>query len=182
MPNYRRAHEGITYFFTVVTYKRRPFLCDEQSRRFLKETINDVTTKRPFTIDAWVLLPDHLHCIWTLPAGDGDYSARWGLIKAGFSKRMNGAAGEGRPVANASRDTHRESAYWQRRFWEHLIRDQDDLNAHMDYVHYNPVKHGLVASPAAWKFSSFHSLVKEGVYDPEWGSSVPVDVPGVGKE
>jgi len=182
MPNYRRLYEGTTYFFTVVTHKRRPFLCDEQSRRFLRETIDDVRTKRPFTIDAWVLLPDHLHCVWTLPAGDTDYSTRWGLIKAGFSKRMNGAAGHARPVANASRHRRRESAYWQRRFWEHMIRDHGDLKAHMDYVHYNPVKHGLARAPAEWEFSSFRRLVKKGIYDPEWASSVEVHIPGVGRE
>jgi len=93
MPKYKRAHAGSTYFFTVVTHKRHPFLCDEQPRHFLREAINEVRTMHPFKIDAWVLLPEHLHCIWTLPDDDGDYSARWGLIKAGFSKRMNKAAG-----------------------------------------------------------------------------------------
>jgi len=182
MPRYKRTYEGNTYFFTVVTHKRHPFLCDEQPRRFLRETINEVRTMRPFTIDAWVLLPDHLHSIWTLPDGDSDYSTRWGLIKAGFSKRMNKAVGRAHPTVSPSRDKHRESAYWQRRFWEHMIRGQEDFNAHMDYVHYNPVKHGLVTAPADWVHSSFHRLVKDGVYEPEWGSAEDVRLTGIGRE
>ena len=182
MPRYKRSYEGNTFFFTVVTHKRRPFLCDEQSRLFLKEVINEVRVNHPFKIDAWVLLPDHLHCIWTLPAGDADYSTRWGLIKAGFSKKMNNRLGGARADKGPSRAMHREGAYWQRRFWEHSIKDQCDYNSHMDYIHINPVKHGLVTSPAEWEYSSFHRLVNEGVYGPDWGLAGDMVTMDVGRE
>jgi len=182
MPRYKRTYEGATYFFTVVTHERLTFLCEERSRRFLREAVSEARAKHPFEIDAWVLLPDHIHCIWTLPEGDADYSMRWGLIKAGFSKRMNKAVGRAHPTVNPSRDKHRESAYWQRRFWEHSIRGQKDYNAHMDYILFNPVKHRLVSSPKDWEYSSFHRLVIEGVYDIEWGSAQDMDFTGVGCE
>ena len=182
MPRYKRTYEGSTYFFTVVTHERRPFLCAPPSRRLLREAVDEVRTSHPFVVDAWVLLPDHLHCIWTMPDGDAGYSTRWGLIKAGFSKRMNKAAGHAPPAVNASRDRHRESAYWQRRFWEHMIRGQADYNAHMDYVHFNPVKHGLVSAPKDWAYSSFHRLAEQGVYDIEWGSVSDIDFTGIGSE
>jgi len=182
MPRYKRAYDGATCFFTVVTHKRQPLLCKEQSRHFLREAISEVRSSHPFTIDAWVLLPDHLHSIWTLPEGDAGYSTRWALLKAGFSKRMNKSVGRAHPTINPSREKHRESGYWQRRFWEHAIRGQRDYNAHMDYVHYNPVKHGHVSAPKDWEFSSFHRLVSEGVYDIEWGLNDEFDFTGIGGE
>jgi putative transposase len=176
MPNYRRARDGRTYFFTAVTYNRRPFLCSEENRTILKQIIEEVRRSRPFEINAWVLLPDHLHCIWTLPEGDTDYSKRWGLIKAGFTKKA--VVGRALPAnQNPSRLQHREWFVWQRRFWEHRIRDEKDFEAHCNYIHYNPVKHGHVSAPSEWTYSTFHKFVKEGAYSMDWGSGAPVIVP-----
>jgi putative transposase len=160
MPNYRRAREGSTYFFTVVTFARRPFLCSEESRAALRMAVAETRTSHPFVVEAWVLLPDHLHCIWRLPEGDMDYSVRWGLIKRGFTRRIRDAMEL--PGRNASREKHREAAAWQRRFWEHMVRDEGDCEAHSDYLHYNPVKHGLVAAPKDWPFSTFHKPGRVG--------------------
>ena len=117
----------------------------------------EVKSLHPFNIDAWALLPEHLHCIWTLPEGDTDFSKRWGLIKAKFSKELTG---RGTPPV------------WQNRFWEHLIRDDRDLQTHLDYIHYNPVKHGLVENPKDWPSSTFHRYVEEGFYPANWGEGV----------
>jgi len=105
-----------------------------------------------------------------------------GLVKAGFSKRMNKMVGRAHPTVNESRDRHRESAHWQRRFREHAIRGQRDYNAHMDYIHFNPVRHGLVSAPRDWKFSLFHRLVEQGLYDIGWGSAADMDFTGIGRE
>jgi len=146
MPNYRRSTTtGATYFFTVVTHRRQPILVQPESRKILRQVIEEVKQQHPFTIDAWVLLPDHLHCMWTLPEGDADYSKRWGMIKARYTKQT-------KPIfscdmqLNNSKQRHRESAIWQRRFWEHQIRDETDFQRHADYIHYNPVKHGLTTT------------------------------------
>lgn len=176
MPNYKRAKSGATYFFTVVTHERRRILCLEQSRAVLRWVIRNVQLEYPFTIEAFVLLPDHLHCIWTFPKGDTDYSKRWGMIKKEFTKQVRNDIERllGEDHLTESRIKHREAGIWQRRFWEHLIRDQNDFNRHCDYIHYNPVKHGLVSQPSEWAYSSFHRFVKAGKYAPEW--CAPVDV------
>lgn len=169
MPNYRRVHEGNTYFFTLVTFQRQRILCLDEPRRLLRESISEVRKILPFEVEAWVLLPDHMHCIWRLPEGDRDYSKRWGRIKSGFTKGVK----KGwlvTPDASLSRRKHREGTVWQRRFWEHMIRDDRDFSAHCDYIHYNPVKHGLVAAPKDWPFSTFHRAVGEGFYSPDWGA------------
>ncbi|MCW8906602.1 MAG: transposase [Sedimenticola sp.] len=165
---YRRATTaGATYFFTIVTYRRQPILCEPLFRRELRREIETVRVKRPFVIDAWVLLPDHLHCVWTLPPGDSDYSARWAMIKRHVSLAC--AAQYKRPEWIAgSRRRHRESTIWQRRFWEHRIRDPQDLARHVDYVHLNPVKHGLVERVVDWTWSTFHSYRRRGDYPEEW--------------
>ncbi len=129
MSDYRRARGGSTYFFTVVTYKRQPILCLADSIKTLREAIREVKEERPFEVNAWVLLPDHLHCVWELPEGDLDYSVRWALIKKGFTKRMKGRIET--PLPNLSRIKHREASIWQRRFWEHQIRDEADLRMHL---------------------------------------------------
>lgn len=169
MSNYRRAGTpGGSYFFTLVTYRRQPLLTEPDSRRILRESIIEVRRELPFRIDAWVLLPEHLHCIWTLPPGDADFSKRWGLIKAEFSKRAGDPFRRAEWI-NVSKAKHRESTIWQRRFWEHQIRDQADLNRHMDYIHFNPVKHGHVARVIDWPYSTFHRYTTQGVYPPDWG-------------
>jgi len=161
--NYRRNHvAGGSYFFTVNLADRQPQLLTD-SIELLRAVFRNVRQRHPFTIDSIVVLPDHLHAIWTLPEGDGDFSLRWALIKAGFSRGLPA----NKPVA-ASHRRKREREIWQRRFWEHTLRDEDDLARHVDYVHFNPVKHGHVARVTDWPFSSFHRMVRLGVYPADW--------------
>ena len=151
MVRYRRAYvPGATYFFTVTLHHRR---CDWLTTHveLLRTAMRDVRQDRPFSIDAVVVLPDHLHTLWTLPSGDADYSGRWRAIKACFSR---GLAEKRLPVL---RNRRGECDVWQRRFWEHVIRNDDDLARHIDYIHFNPVKHGFVADPFAWPWSSIHA-------------------------
>lgn len=173
MSRYRRDNTpGATWFFTVVTYKRREFLCDEPVRTALRDAINTTRLSWLFRIDAWVLLPDHMHCLWTLPEGDADFSTRWNLIKRRTSKALKDICH--RPEwMNASKKAHRELTFWQRRFWEHRIRDEKDFERHADYIHFNPVKHGLCSRPAEWAYSSLHRYMGQGVYPVDWAISPP---------
>ncbi len=171
MPHYRRAFvPGGTYFFTLVTHERRHILTTPLARQCLRNALRITRERWPFTIDAIVLLPDHLHTIWTLPPGDADYSMRIGFLKKGFTKAWL-AAGGTESFRSDSQHDHRRRGVWQRRFWEHTIRDENDLIAHVEYIHYNPVKHGLVSCPHAWAYSSFARFVRKGVYDADWGCS-----------
>ncbi len=162
MVRYRRnIVPGGTYFFTVTLADRSSSaLIDHVDA--LRTAFRIVRQERPFTVDAVVILPEHLHAIWTLPADDADFSGRWRRIKAHFTHRLVDA---GIPVAR-----HRtgEYALWQRRFWEHTIRDDTDFARHVDYVHYNPVKHGLVSRVRDWPSSSFHIYVRRGVLPVDW--------------
>lgn len=170
MPNYRRAKvSGGTYFFTVNTLRRIPVLTEAPVREALRDAIRRTRETTPFDIDAWVLLPDHLHCIWTLPRGDADFSVRWSAIKRYVSRKC----GETFGIDNlsASRTRRHESGFWQRRFWEHQIRDDADFARHFDYIHWNPVKHGLVARAIDWPYSTFQRFVRDGIYLPHWGLS-----------
>lgn len=179
MPNYRRLKTpGATYFFTVATYERQKILCEPLSRKALKGAVEEVRRILPFRIEAWVVLPDHLHCIWTLPKGDSDYSKRWGLIKSNFTKKIKNVREDifKSKLASPSRKKHRESVIWQRRFWEHQIRNQEDFNRHCNYIHYNPVKHGFVDDPAKWQQSTIHRFIQKGLYSKNWGASVENDV------
>ena len=174
MPYYRRSLTGSTYFFTVVTHRRRPILCDDAVRTALRHAIERVRTRLPFTTDAMVLMPDHLHCIWTLPEGEADYSTRWAIIKSSVSRfALVSTVSTG--TRNPSRIKHRDASIWQRRFHEHEIRDDRDFERHMDYIHFNPVKHGHVASVADWPYSTFHRYVKQGVYPADWGGTPQVE-------
>jgi len=177
MPDYRRNFiPGGTCFFTVVTHEQRPILTSYLGRSILRRVILDERAKRPFKIVASVLMPDHLHAIWTLPPGDADYSTRWARIKSNFSRAYIQSGGqEGEP--SSSRSRHAERAIWQRRFWEHTCRDEDDLKRCVDYLHWNPVKHGLVQSVAEYPWSCFHRFVREGEYESGWGRDV--SFPGV---
>lgn len=167
MSRYRRAR-GRTFFFTVVAFHRRPILCDAPIRIALRQAILLVAATRPFVIDAWVLLPDHLHAIWTLPEGDDDFSTRWSEIKRFVSTSCREVFH--RPDLQGPRArARRESTIWQRRFWEHGIRDEHDMAQHMDYVHFNPVRHGHASSVSRWPYSTFHRYVRQGVYPPDWG-------------
>jgi putative transposase len=174
VPNYRRARiTGGTYFFTVVTSQRLPLLASASAVSALHDSFAAVAACHPFTIDAFVVLPDHLHCMWTLPQGDEDFSTRWRLVKTGFSRvYQKWRRRRIPPIPVENTDGH----LWQDRFWEHLIRDQEDFNAHCDYIHYNPVKHGLVESPGDWRYSTFEALVQKGFYPTDWGRSVSPQV------
>jgi putative transposase len=176
MSRYRRPVNGLTFFFTVVAHRRRPILCDDLIRAALRRGIETVRAARPFSIDAWVLLPDHMHCIWTLPENDTDFSLRWSEIKRFVSSTAGSAFHDPRALTK-SRASRRESTIWQRRFWEHTIRDERDLGRHLDYLHYNPVKHGHVQRAIDWPFSTFGRYVREGVYPRDWGGSD--DLPGM---
>ena len=168
MPNYhRRFRPGGTFFFTLVTYRRARFLCDDVARTLLRAAIEQRRSKYPFRTDAMVLLPDHQHAIWTLPEGDADFSRRWGLIKKSFTQAWTATGGWEGAISD-SRERNRRRGVWQRRFWEHTIRDERDYEKHLDYIHYNPIKHGHVKCAHAWKWSSFHRLEREGVYERQW--------------
>jgi putative transposase len=168
MPWYRRYFKpGGTFFFTLVTEGRAPFLCDDSARRILHDAIDLCRQTRPFTLDAIVLLPDHLHAIWTLPDNDADFSTRWAFIKSTFTRHWLAAGGRERP-RSASRLRTRRRGVWQRQFWEHCLRDENDLHRHLDYIHYNPVKHALAPCPHAWPWSTFPRFVDRLCYDPAW--------------
>jgi putative transposase len=172
MPEYRRNFvPGATYFFTVVTLERRPILTTEIGRSSLRKAIEGVQKKRPFHQFAIALLPDHIHAVWTLPPGDPNFSVRWRQIKEAFTRHFTNGGGS-EAATTASRVRHRERAVWQRRFWEHTCRDEDDLKRCVDYLHWNPVKHGLVQAVADYPWSTFHKFVREGEYDPGWGRDV----------
>jgi putative transposase len=171
MPRYRRAFVlGGTFFFTVVTYQRRKFLTTELARNCLRAACSNVREHLPFTIDALVLLPEHLHCIWTLPPNDFNFSTRWQLIKRDFTRQYL-ASGGVEPNISTSRHKKSERGIWQRRFWEHVCRDEVDMKRCVDYIHLNPVKHRLVERVVDWPWSSFHRYVKLGEYETTWGSS-----------
>jgi putative transposase len=168
MPEYRRIKvKAGTYFFTVVTYGRRPFLTNEHVRTALREGIQEVRQALPFTIEAWVLLPDHLHAIWTLPKNDDNFTSRWAIIKRSVSRLK--FLVENEASKNNSHVKRGERRIWQRRFWDHLIRDDLDLHRHLDYIHWNPVKHGYVNRVLDWPYSTFHRFVKLGLYPLDWG-------------
>ena len=164
MTAYRRTYApGATWFFTLALADRRRNLLIERVDA-LREAFRNVKTNRPYEIDAIVILPEHLHCLLTLPPGDTDYSTRWSLIKAHFSRAI--PPGE---RLTASRAKRAERGIWQRRFWEHQIRDEDDFARHVDYIHWNPVKHGHVARPADWPHSSIHRYMQNGLLPVDWG-------------
>jgi len=164
MTNYRRQRiKGGCYFFTVNLADRRQTLLTDRIA-VLREAFRQIQTAHPFTIEAIVIFPDHLHTIWTIPEGDDDFSLRWRQIKAAFSRAV--AKGE---VLSPSRKAKAERGIWQRRFWEHAIRDDADYAAHVDYLHYNPVKHGHVGRVGDWPYSSFSRFVGQGVYPADWG-------------
>lgn len=164
MVMYRRnIIPGARYFFTVTLLDRTSQLLVERVAD-LRDAFRAVRAQRPFTIDAVVILPDHLHCVWTLPDGDGDYALRWREIKSWFSRRV--PDGERRSMGRINKG---ERGIWQRRYWEHTLRDEPDVERHIDYIHYNPVKHGHVPRVADWPFSSFHRFVRRGIYSPDWG-------------
>ena len=164
MPDYRRAwHPSGTYFFTVNLLQRQGNDLLVRQVGLLRAAVKSVRQRHPFVIHGWVVLPDHLHCVIELPADDADFATRWRLIKTEFSKALPKT--ERRSRVRAARG---ERGIWQRRYWEHLIRDDVDFRAHMDYVHINPLKHGLVRHVRDWPHSTFHRLVEQGIYPANW--------------
>ena len=150
MPNYRRRWiAGGCYFFTVTLADRRSDLLTMEIAT-LRDAVRKIRGQRPFDVNAWVVLPDHMHCVWTLPDGDHDYAGRWRALKTEFTKRLGTASP------------------WQTRYWEHTIRDAADDAAHVDYVHFNPVKHGYVTHAADWPYSTFRRAVAAGMYPAGW--------------
>ena len=173
---YQRTNvEGSTYFFTLVTERRRPLFRGPKEVALFDDAIAKVRQRFPFEIVAQVVLPDHVHTVWTLPLSDANFPLRLGLIKEAFTRaylRDNPA-----PVASPARRARREQGIWQRRFWEHLIRDDRDLAAHVDYIHLNPVHHGYAAAPRDWPYSTFPDWVARGVYETAWGSDEKPGLP-----
>lgn len=186
MPNYRRAyHLGGTFFLTLVTHQRASLFSCSRARQCLRDSIVLTRKDRNLKLIASVLLPDHLHLIIELSSEDADFSSCVGAIKGRFSRRWLTMGGEELDQSD-SRKRQGYRGVWQKRFWEHQIRDGQDLIRCCDYIHYNPVKHGLVSCPHAWEWSTFHRLVREGRYSTDWCCScnapqrpcLPMDVPG----
>ena len=169
MPKYIRSYKkGAFYFFTLISYNRRKIFCEEDFLVVFKNSIRLVQQQYPFEIIAWVQLPDHIHCIWQMPENDADYSMRWSQIK-----RLTTQACPHYHLTtdelNLSEVKRNERGIWQRRFLEHQIRNESDFIKHMDYIHYNPIKHGLVERVTDWEYSSFHRCVRQGFYSEDWG-------------
>jgi putative transposase len=167
MSRYRRAHiPGGSFFFTVALEDRSSDALVKHID-LLRRIYAAVQKNRPFETVAICILPDHLHAIWSLPADDADFSARWNIIKGGFSRSLPAS-----PSRSPSKVTRREKGIWQRRYWEHAIRDDADMARHVDYIHFNPVKHGLVAHVCDWPHSSFHRYVERGALPIDWGGDI----------
>jgi putative transposase len=167
----RTKAKGGTYFFTVNLAERQNNDLLIANIALLREAFRVTKHHHPFIIDACVILPEHLHCIWQLPEGDNDFSTRWRLIKAHFSKNIT----LNERISN-SRKRKKERGIWQRRFWEHLIRDEQDYQNHVDYIHYNPVKHGYVQHTIDWRYSSFHLWLKRGAYPMHWATDLDMNL------
>jgi putative transposase len=174
MPNYRRADSsGATWFFTVNLLQRHRNDLLVRQIDLLRDCFARERERRPFTVRAWVVLPEHMHWIWTLPDGDADFATRWRRIKTMFALATPKTEG-----LSAVRQARGERGIWQRRYWEHQIRDEDDLRCHADYIHYNPVKHGWATRVADWPHSSFAAFLERGVYSPDWGDGADISIPG----
>ena len=169
MSDFRRYFvPGGTYFFTLVTARRAALFGDAHARELLGRAMRDERERHPFSTVAMVLLPNHLHVIWTIPVGDDKYSQRWQAIKAKFTTDWLALGGEEQPLTPGYRELRRRGI-WQPWFIEHTIRDELDLHNHVDYIHHNPVKHGYVCCPGEWSWSSFRRYVASGDYSAEWG-------------
>lgn len=165
MPNYRRSRvAGGRYFFTVNLLEQYPNDLLIRHIDALRDAVSHVRRQRPFDIHGWVVLPDHIHCIWSLPAGDLNFETRWRLIKTLFVKALPTL--ERRSIVRVRRG---ERGIWQRRYWEHTIMDDRDFEAHMNYLHFNPVKHGYVDRVRDWPYSTFLRCVDNGTYPLDWG-------------
>lgn len=178
MPNYRRWYvPGGTYFFTVVSHHRRHILNTDLARPLLRQAFATEIEATPFSLEAILLLPDHLHTIWTLPDGDTAYPDRWKRIKRRFSEEYLARGGTEGDVSESQR-ARNERGVWQPRYWEHVVRDEVDFKRCLDYVHWNPVKHGLATRVRDYPWSSFFKWVDLGEYDINWGEGEVPDVTG----
>ena len=165
MSNYKRIYlPGRSYFFTVVTANRWDLFSKEKNVQLFKAALRYVQMRKPFKIEAICILPDHLHCIWIMQ-DDCNYSVRWQMVKTHFSRQFR-----------FENPGFKQNKIWQPRYWEHMIRNQDDLHRHIDYIHYNPVKHGLVKSVKDWRYSSFCKFCEQGWYEGGWGDGEPKSV------
>jgi len=168
MSNFKRIYlPNRSYFFTLVTADRQPLFAEKNNIQLLNAAFHYVQARKPYRTEAICILPDHLHCIWTLQH-DCNYSIRWQMIKTHFSRRYRNQYPE-----------LKQKKIWQPRYWEHTIRDQKDFDKHFDYIHYNPVKHSLVKSVKDWQFSSFTKFHGQGFYDDDWGSAEPGSIVGM---
>ncbi len=167
MPNYRRSHQGRLYFFTLVTQDRQPIFAGEPVRELLRDALVRTQRERPWEMTAIVLLPEHVHMIWRMPQDDVDYSTRLSVVKKRFTRAYLVAAGREARVSHGDR-RHRRRGVWQQRFWEHAIPNARDFRMHLDYVHMNPVKHGVVRRACDWPHSSFQRYVAAGWYESDW--------------
>lgn len=173
MKNYRRNRQaGATSFFTLCLNNRQGSLLTDYIDE-LRLAYRKTQLKMPFITEAMVILPEHIHALWTMPINDDNYPTRIRLLKSHFSRQLPQSL---KQTDNKSRMNRKETGIWQRRYWEHTIRDGLDFNRHMDYIHYNPVKHGLVASAANWEFSTFSREVKKGRYAKNWAAGAFDDV------
>jgi len=169
----RAGTAGATFFFTLTLQDRSArWLVDHVD--VLRSCVAQVKARHPFAIEAMVVLPEHLHALWRLPVDDADFSKRWMLVKQGFTRKLasRGALDE---TAGWRKGSKGERTLWQRRFWEHQIRDEEDYRRHVDYIHYNPVKHGCVARAGDWPYSSLHRFVREGALPADWGIGAAVE-------
>jgi putative transposase len=177
---YRRAMvRGGCYAFTVVTQKRQRIFRDSNVVQIFYSAVEKVRARHPFEVEAFVILPDHLHTVWTLPETDEEFPKRWRLIKDAFTRSY--LKSHRAPPISPSCRAKGEQGIWQRRYWEHLIRDDADFYNHLDYIHLNPVIHGLATAPRDWPHSSFAKWMERGVYPPEWGSGLPAAMPSWAK-
>jgi len=168
MPSYIRWYSpGGTYFFTLVTENRAPLFAAEATHPVLRSAIDRCRSRYPFEVIAMALLPDHLHLLMKLPDDDHDFSVRLRWIKSNFTSSYLAAGGSEQPRSD-SRVDHGNRGVWQRRFYEHLCRDEFDVGRHVEYVHFNPVKHGLASCPHGWRASSFHRWVAMSDYPRDW--------------
>ena len=178
MARFRRVFTpGATWFFTVAAARRRHLLTDLRVISAFGTAMREVRQTLPFSMPAWAILPDHLHVIWTLPENDTDYPRRWSIIK----RRTSQLAGLPPMARTCSMVARRESGLWQRRYWEHLIRDTDDLYRHIDYIHFNPVKHGHADAPASWPYSSFARHLRTGTHPPDWRAAPDMETLDAGE-
>nr|VFK06705.1 MAG: putative transposase [Candidatus Kentron sp. FM] len=172
MAQYRRIKiQGATYFFTVNCAERQGNRLLTDNIHLLRQAFHKVKKARPFRIVAIVVLPEHIHCLWRMPPWDADYKTRWSLIKAGFSRAVS--PGEQQSESRLKRG---ERGIWQRRYWEHMIRDDLDLERHVNYIHWNPVKHGWAERVSDWPYSSFHRYVQNGIYPSDWSDEPKITI------